>query len=217
MKAHPKRRFLFVGLPLVLGVVVAVTVLATGPVSAAPGKAPPKAVAGQVTIYSETFLPYSRPGDDGAVAQFRYTDPGGTYGPGFFPNLFHGPSGHDAFFNIPDLTIGDKAMSLVSAEVCLQFNNESGGSYLDILFGVQDADRNYTTTLVSLTETDTEQTCHTLTLAPPVALVDHPHLVLVLNMKLATGDDWVGVDGVTYTLQPTKKSDLPPGQGWVTP
>lgn len=220
MKALPQRRSLLVGLPLVLGAVVAVAVLATGTVSAAPGKGPAKAAPGQVTIYSETFLPYSRLGDGDALSHLHCTDADG-YGPGHFPNFFqhYGGTGHDEFFNTPDLTIGDEAMSVVAAEVCLQLHNESGDSYVGILFGVQDQDRNFTVTGLAdnLTETDAEQACHTLTLGTPIALVNHPHLVLALDIKVKTNSDRVGVDGVTYTLQPTKKGDLPPGQGFVPP
>ena len=69
MKALLKRRFLFAGLPLVLVAAVAGTVLATGPVSAA---GPPKPVAGHLTIYSETFLPYTRTGDGDSLQHVRY-------------------------------------------------------------------------------------------------------------------------------------------------
>jgi hypothetical protein len=220
VKALLERRYLFAGLPLVLGAVVAWAVVVTGSVSAASGNGTPQAAPGQVTIYSETFLPYTRPGDADSLLQARYTSLDGGYGPGNYPNLFvwNSGSGHDAFFNTPDVTIGDKALSAVSAQVCLTLHKVTNVAYMEIILGVQDKDGNVTFTQAMVNAEDDGQQCPTLTFPTPVELVNNPHLVLVLDMKLHS-EDWAGVDGVTYTLQPTKKGDVAPGPGvvYVTP
>jgi hypothetical protein len=211
MKGHLKavglkRRFLFVGLPLAVGALIAVAVIATGPVSAAPTKGAPPGQG--TTIYSDTFTPFMRLPDYDALQHVRYVE-----GPGSAPNAFiyNTGSGHDAYFNTPDLTLGATPMSAVSAEVCLQFTNTSGNAYANIVFGVQDKDRNVTYAVTQLTTTDEAQQCRKLTFDNPVQLLNHPHLVLVLDLKLKTSDDTAFVDGVTYTLRPTQTGDVTPG------
>ncbi len=211
MKGHSKRRFLFVGLPLAVGVLAAAAVLATGSVSAAPTKGAPPGQG--TTIYSETFAPFTLPLDYDSPMLARYAGPNG-YGPGYYPNYFvyNTGTGHGAFFNTPDLTFGATPMSAVSAEVCLDFTNTSGSAYVQIVFGVQDKNGlvTYTALPEPLTTTTDGQVCPTLTFDNPVQLVNHPHLVVALDMKLKI-DDTAGVEGVTYKLQPTQTGDVTPG------
>jgi hypothetical protein len=208
VKAFLKRRFLFVGLLLAVGASVAGAVMATGALSAAPPAPTPKPVAGQLTIYSGTFTPYKRFSDEESLQLYRYQS-----GPGNAPNTFSYSgdyTGDDAFFNTPDLTIGATPMSAVSAQVCLTLENPSGEASVKVYFGVQGKDQKVTYITLTPATTGGTQQCPTLTFQHPVTLVNHPHLVVTLEMTLATGDRAL-VDGVTYTLQPTQKGDVTPG------
>jgi len=50
----------------------------------------------------------------------------------------------------------------------------------------------------------------------PVKLVNHPHLVVAVELMLDSGSGAV-LDGVTYTLQPTLGGDLTPTDEWQWP
>jgi hypothetical protein len=198
-----------------VGALVAGASISWGSVSAAPSKSP-----AATTIYSDTFEPFSRFGDGDSLEHGRYTSLD-IAGPGASPNyfLYRGGSGHDAFFNSPELTIGTRPMSAVSAEVCLTVIDESDPSdtvdpLVFVVVGFQDGDRNYVLAkdatgnfLPQVTAGD--QTCVTLTFDTPVKLVNRPHLVAVLDMKLKEGM-FAEVDGVTYTLRPTAAGDVVP-------
>jgi hypothetical protein len=204
-----------IALAAAVGALLAGASISWGSVSAAPNKSP-----SATTIYSDTFEPFSRNGDGDSLDHYRYADLSGS-GPGASPNffLFRGGSGHDAFFNSPDLTISTRPMSAASAEVCLKVIDESDPSdyytpEVFVLVGVQDGDHNY------LLATDAsgnpapqvtagDQTCVTLTFDPAVKLVNRPHLVAVLDMRLRYGM-FAEVDGVTYTLRPTAVGDVAP-------
>jgi hypothetical protein len=101
----------------------------------------------------------------------------------------------------------------VSAQVCLQLL-KGADSVADVLvgFGVQDRNLKWTETTLTLTTSDSQQQCRTLTVAHPVMLTNHPHLVTVIEMEqfLPLPSDRLNVDGVTYTLQPTQKGDAAP-------
>ncbi len=206
--------------PVAIGALAAAATIAMAPAIAAP---PKPTVDKQTTIYSETFTPLKRFPDGDSLDYRRYYS-----GPGNSPNLFRLPkeslSGLDAFFNTPDLTIGTDQMSAVSAEVCLTFNGDTGEyDYIELQFGVQDKDRNFVVwedpenpgVFSKHIVPSAEQQCEKLTFAKPVKLVNHPHLVTALIIRLVTEDgdttpDSVEVDGVTYTLQPSRRGDLTP-------
>lgn len=189
-----------------------------GSVSAAPTKTVPTTTT---TVHSDTFAPFSRYGDGDSLEHMRYYSPSSGYGPGAAPNFFgyRAGSGHDAFFNSPDLALGAKPMSAVSAEVCLKVTDESDPADGDVpqvyvLVGVQDGARNYV--LAKDAQGDAQPavvagsaTCVTMTFDHPVKLVNGPHLVAVLDMQLRAGM-YAEVEGVTYTLQPTAGGDVAP-------
>jgi hypothetical protein len=198
-----------------IGVLVVLAAITAGPVSAAP-----KSSAQQTVIYSDTFTPVTRFPDAQSLQNERYFD-----GPSAPPNLLYGDgygNDIDAFINSPDLTIGPKAMSVVSAEVCLKLTpTEEETSFVIVQFGVQDKDRNvvlwtdpeagYAGRVIEPTES---LQCVTLTFPQPVMLVNHPHLVVaVVVWPLAPGG-FVDLDGVAYTLQPTRKGDIAPSDPW---
>jgi hypothetical protein len=160
-----------------------------------------------LTIHSATFTPYMRMGDGDALQHAQYTD-GEVYGPGQSPNVFRYVSGtgHDAFFNTPDLTLGSTPMSAVSAEVCYSFTKVNEAASVLAVLGVQDGARNSAFAAEPLQPTEGQ--CVTLTLDPAVKLVNQPHLVTVLDMKLKGFDDQLDVDGVTYTVRPTVDGDV---------
>lgn len=197
-----------------VGALVAGASISWGSVSAAPKPGP------VTTVYSDTFAPFSRFGDGDSLDHYRYAGLTGI-GPGSSPNAFvyRSGSGHDAFFNSPDMTIGTRSMSAVSAEVCLKVTDESdpADAYVPevyVIVGLQDGDRNYllakdATGNPAPQVTAGDQTCVTLTFDTPVKLVNRPHLVAVLDMKLKAGM-FAEVDGVTYTLQPTAVGDVAP-------
>lgn len=204
-----------IALAAAAGALVAGAGITWGSVSAAPNRSP-----SATTIYSDTFAPFSRFGDGDSLDHYRYVSPSGT-GPGASPNAFayRAGSGHDAFFNSPDLTISTKPMSAVAAEVCLKVTDESDPSdaynpEVFVLAGVQDGAGNYilakdTSGNPMPQVTAGDQTCVTMAFDTPVKLVNRPHLVAVLDMKLKAGM-FAEVDGVTYTLQPTAVGDVAP-------
>jgi hypothetical protein len=204
-----------IALAAAVGALLAGASISWGSVSAAPNKTP-----SATTIYSDTFEPFSRFGDGDSLEHARYTSLNSA-GPGASPNFFtyRDGSGHDAFFNSPDLTIGTKPMSAVSAEVCLKVIDESDlydpyNPEVYLLAGVQDGAGNFilaedTTGNPMPQVTAGEPTCVTMTFDTPVKLVNRPHLVAVLDMKLKVGM-FAEVDGVTYTLRPTAVGDVAP-------
>lgn len=207
---------------IAVGGLVAGATIALGAVPAA--SKPPQVPwsQGPVTIYSDNFTPFSRMPDGDSANAARYLDPDTGYGPGGSPQLFYrvGGTGHDAFFNSPDLTIGTTPMSATSAEVCLTITNqlETSNVLADVLVGVQDLDRNF----ILATDDQTapvhtvvpgDPPCVTMTFDPAVKLVNHPHLVTVLDLRLRgldMADSWAEVDGVTYQLRPTQPGDATP-------
>lgn len=219
-----KRRSLF-GVVVAVGALVAGVTIATGSVSAAKPPQPPQPwAAGPVTIYSDTFVPFSRMPDGDSANALRYVTPPDLIGPGASPNALVrvGGTGHDAFFNSPDLIIGATPMSAVSAEVCLQVKktetNLNEDVVADVLVGVQDLDRNFILATDEQGEyvhtvVPGDPTCVTMTFDPAVQLVNHPHLVTVLDVRLRGtdwGDSWVEADGVAYELRPTQPGDATP-------
>lgn len=171
----------------------------------------PAPTPGPQTIYSATFTPFMRMPDGDALQHFQYVGPSG-YGPGAYPNVFtyNGGTGHDAFFNTPDVTIGATPMSAVSAQVCLEFVNGSGNGSAGVYLGVQDKDHNVTVKTAAVTASAAQQ-CPTLTFDHPVQLVNQPHLVTVVDLRLKTTADTFFIEGVTYNLQPTQAGDITPG------
>jgi hypothetical protein len=164
VKAFLKPRFLLVGLLLAVGASVVGAVIATGALSAAPPA--PKPVVGQQTIYSDTLNPYKRLGDDESLQLYRYQS-----GPGNPPNTFSCSgdyTGHDAFFNTPDLAIGATPMSAVSAQACLALDDHSGGASVKVYFGVQDKDQKVTFITRTLGTAAGTQQCTTLTFQIPI-------------------------------------------------
>jgi hypothetical protein len=172
----------------------------------------PPADAGELTIHSSSFAPFMRMWDGDALQHAHYAGDDGI-GPGSSPNAFRyiGGTGHDAFFNTPDLTIGSTPMSAVSAEVCYSFTKVNYWASADAFLGVQDGDREFSLAYQPLEPTDGQQACVTLAFENPVKLTNHPHLVFVLDLRLKSADDSFDADGVTYTLAPTAPGDIDPG------
>lgn len=181
---------------------------------------PEESLKGMTTIYSDNFTPVVS--NDPEIMHLRYYDH-----PGAAPNYFY-PSyaqyGRNAFINSPDLTLGPVAMSAVSAEVCLELNliETSMDQHVWLLFGVQDKDRQVIfwedeaknpMRVVTPTVPAGSQQCETLTFTQAVKLVNHPHLVVAVDLKLQPGS-WVAVDGVTYTLRNTQGGDIAPSALW---
>lgn len=204
-----KRRSLK-ALPALIAALVAGAAITAGPVSAGPSN--------ETIIYSDTFTPVTRFPDGQALQNLRY-----FVGPGNSPNQLLGGSanGVDGWINSPDLTIGSKAMSAVSAEVCLRLesDNPDTESNVGVYLGVQDKDRNFVLGIdpetgwdyVQVAPSDSLQ-CLTLAFEQPVKLVNHPHLVVaVVAWPLKLGDS-IDLDSVAYTLQPTRRDDIAPGE-----
>lgn len=162
-----------------------------------------------MTIYSDTLTPYAQFADPDALEDVRY--PYGPWGP---PHLlaYVSGSGHFAFFNTPDLTIGSTPMSAVSARVCVELTKPDDptgdDSRLNIMFGVQDKDQHaILADMWDVYDTTNGQVCQTLTLDPPVALTNYPHMVTVIEPRLRSTEDTAVLDGITYTLRPTEPGD----------
>jgi hypothetical protein len=204
-----KRRTLN-ALPALIAAVVAGAAITAGPVSAGPSNS--------TIIYSDTFTPVTRFPDGQALQNLRY-----FVGPGNSPNLLLGdsPNNVDGWINSPDLTIDSKAMSAVSAEVCLRLvsDNPNTESAVGVYLGVQDKDRNFVLGLDPDTGEDyleiapsNSLQCLTLAFEKPVKLVNHPHLVVAVVAWPLISNDSIDLDSVAYTLQPTRKGDIAPGE-----
>lgn len=217
-----KSRFL-VTLAVALAAVGVGVVILFGGVSGG-SEEPPRGMI--TTIYSDNFTPVVP--NDPALTNLRYYDH-----PGSAPNLYQ-PGGMDygrnAFINSPDLTLGHVAMSAVSAEVCLELNlaETPKNQHVWLLFGVQDKDRKVIFwedevgcfgfekcpwREVTPTVPAGSQQCETLTFPQAVKLVNHPHLVVAVDLKLQP-ESRVAVDGVTYTLRNTQPGDIAPSELW---
>jgi len=212
-----KRRLLR-ALPVAVGAIAAWAAMTLSAVSAGPLDWPLAPATPVTKIYSDTFTPLTGAPDGQGIQNHRY-----MANPVAAPNYFMpaGGYGHVVLVNSPDLSIGAVPMSAVSAEVCveLELNSTVRNEWARLYFGVQDKDQNVvhwtdpkTDEPFLILATEDSQQCHTLAFPRPVKLVNHPHLVVAVELMLDSGSGAV-LDGVTYTLQPTLGGDLTPC-GW---